>query len=99
MTLHSEIFEQPHILSDLLTRQWSEVQRIATRMNLESALTPAMIAFALKVKPHDVCLVPERREEVTTEGGLDAVCRRLWGQGLMIASRHVQATPPRRSRQ
>src|SRR5262252_6724080 len=40
--------------------------RIATRMNLESAITPAMIAFALSVKPHDVCLVPERREELTT---------------------------------
>ncbi|SFN12182.1 pyridoxine 5'-phosphate synthase [Formivibrio citricus] len=44
---------------------------VQTRMNLEMALTPEMLAHALEVKPHDVCIVPERREEVTTEGGLD----------------------------
>lgn len=44
---------------------------IQTRMNLEMALTDEMLAHALDVAPHDVCLVPERREEVTTEGGLD----------------------------
>ena len=44
---------------------------IKTRMNLECAVTPEMIDIACKVKPHDVCLVPEKREEVTTEGGLD----------------------------
>jgi pyridoxine 5-phosphate synthase len=47
--------------------------QLRTRMNLESAITPEMIDFACRVKPHDVCLVPERREEVTTEGGLDVV--------------------------
>ena len=46
---------------------------IKTRMNLECAVTPEMINIACKVKPHDVCLVPEKREEVTTEGGLDIV--------------------------
>ncbi len=46
---------------------------IQTRMNLECAVTPEMIDIACKVKPHDVCLVPEKREEVTTEGGLDVV--------------------------
>ncbi|WP_071467586.1 pyridoxine 5'-phosphate synthase [Polynucleobacter asymbioticus] len=46
---------------------------IKTRMNLECAVTPEMIYIACKVKPHDVCLVPEKREEVTTEGGLDVV--------------------------
>lgn len=46
---------------------------IRTRMNLEMALTEEMLANALEVKPHDVCLVPEKRTEVTTEGGLD-VC-------------------------
>ena len=46
---------------------------IATRMNLECAVTPEMIAIACKVKPQDVCLVPEKREEVTTEGGLDVL--------------------------
>jgi pyridoxine 5-phosphate synthase len=44
---------------------------LKTRMNLESAATDAMIAFAVRVRPHDVCLVPERRAELTTEGGLD----------------------------
>ncbi len=46
---------------------------IKTRMNLECAVTPEMIDIACKVKPHDVCLVPEKRAEVTTEGGLDVV--------------------------
>lgn len=46
---------------------------ITTRMNLEAAVTDEMIAFALKIKPHDVCLVPEKREELTTEGGLDVI--------------------------
>jgi len=46
---------------------------IKTRMNLECAVTPEMINIACKVRPHDVCLVPEKREEVTTEGGLDVV--------------------------
>jgi pyridoxine 5-phosphate synthase len=46
---------------------------IKTRMNLECAVTPEMIEIACKVKPHDVCLVPEKREEVTTEGGLDVL--------------------------
>ncbi len=43
------------------------------RMNLESAVTDEMITFALRIRPQDVCLVPERREELTTEGGLDVV--------------------------
>lgn len=46
---------------------------IKTRMNLECAVTPEMIDIACQVKPHDVCLVPEKRQEVTTEGGLDVV--------------------------
>ncbi len=46
---------------------------LQTRMNLESAVTDEMIGIALRVKPHDLCLVPERREELTTEGGLDVV--------------------------
>jgi len=65
--------------------------QIKTRMNLESAVTNEMIDFALKIKPEDVCLVPERREELTTEGGLDVVehfeqvkraCRRLTEAGI-----------------
>jgi len=46
---------------------------IKTRMNLECAVTPEMLNIACQVKPHDVCLVPEKREEVTTEGGLDVI--------------------------
>jgi pyridoxine 5-phosphate synthase len=45
---------------------------LKTHMNLEMAVTEEMIAIALKAKPADVCFVPERRAEVTTEGGLDA---------------------------
>lgn len=44
---------------------------LKTRMNLESAVTEEMIDFALHVEPRDVCLVPEKRSELTTEGGLD----------------------------
>lgn len=46
---------------------------LQTRMNLECAVTEEMISNAVRVKPHDICLVPERREELTTEGGLDVV--------------------------
>ena len=46
---------------------------LQTRMNLECAVTDEMIGNALRVKPHDICLVPEKREELTTEGGLDVV--------------------------
>lgn len=46
---------------------------LMTRMNLECAITPEMLKIAADVKPHDVCLVPERREELTTEGGLDVI--------------------------
>jgi pyridoxine 5-phosphate synthase len=48
----------------------------STRINLEMAVTEEMIAIALKRKPADVCLVPEKREELTTEGGLDVASNR-----------------------
>lgn len=48
-------------------------QALKTRMNLEMALTDEMLEHALQIKPADVCLVPEKREEVTTEGGLDVL--------------------------
>lgn len=68
--------------------------RLKTRMNLESAVTNEMIDFALKIKPDNVCLVPERREELTTEGGLDVVehfeqikraCGRLAEAGIQVS--------------
>lgn len=48
---------------------------IRTRLNLEMALTEEMLENALKVMPQDVCIVPERREEVTTEGGLNVLAQ------------------------
>ena len=55
---------------------WRLRETIATRLNLEMACTPAMTEFALKLKPDSVCLVPENRQEITTEGGLDVVGKR-----------------------
>ncbi|NDU87521.1 MAG: pyridoxine 5'-phosphate synthase [Ferrovum sp.] len=46
---------------------------LSVRMNLEMAVTDEMLAIATRVRPHDACLVPERRQELTTEGGLDVV--------------------------
>jgi pyridoxine 5-phosphate synthase len=48
-------------------------REIGTMMNLEMGNTPEILGIALKVKPHFVCMVPENREEVTTEGGLDVL--------------------------
>ncbi len=67
---------------------------LQTRMNLEIAATSDMIAIALDVQPRDVCLVPENRTEVTTEGGLDVAdqpdqvanaCRRLAAGGIRVS--------------
>ena len=55
---------------------WRLREGIATRLNLEMACTPAMTAFALKLKPEAVCIVPENRKEISTEGGLDVVGNR-----------------------
>ena len=48
---------------------------VKTRINLEMAMTEEMLAHALSVRPDDVCIVPEKREEVTTEGGLDVLAQ------------------------
>lgn len=55
---------------------WRLRESIATRLNLEMACTPAMTEFALKLRPDSVCLVPENRQEITTEGGLDIIGNR-----------------------
>lgn len=69
-------------------------EMLQVRMNLESAVTEEMIAIALKTRPHDLCLVPERREELTTEGGLDVVryfdtiksaCQRCADVGIRVS--------------
>ena len=52
---------------------WKLREMVKTRLNLEMAITPEIIAIALKLKPDIVCIVPERRLEVTTEGGLNVV--------------------------
>ncbi|HEY1792440.1 MAG TPA: pyridoxine 5'-phosphate synthase [Opitutaceae bacterium] len=50
---------------------WRLKESISTRLNLEMACTPPMLAIALRVRPRAACVVPENRSEVTTEGGLD----------------------------
>jgi pyridoxine 5-phosphate synthase len=64
-----------HLREDRRHVQDSDVftlrQAIRTRLNLEMANIPEILAVALDVRPDEVCLVPERRQEVTTEGGLD----------------------------
>ena len=51
---------------------------LQTRMNLEMAATAEMLGIACDVKPADVCLVPEKREELTTEGGLDVLANEAY---------------------
>ena len=66
-----------HLREDRRHIQDDDVRRMGpalkTRMNLELAVTDEMIAFAKEIKPQHVCFVPEKRQEVTTEGGLDVV--------------------------
>ncbi len=66
-----------HLREDRRHIQDADVEAIGpvlrTRMNLECAITPVMLDIACRVRPQDVCLVPERRQELTTEGGLDVV--------------------------
>ncbi|MEX0326703.1 MAG: pyridoxine 5'-phosphate synthase [Puniceicoccaceae bacterium] len=52
-------------------------EAIQVPLNMEMACTPEMLQFALEVMPHTVCLVPEKREEVSTEGGLDIVSQKV----------------------
>ncbi|HEY5656137.1 MAG TPA: pyridoxine 5'-phosphate synthase [Woeseiaceae bacterium] len=67
---------------------------LQTRMNLEMAVTDEMLEIAERIRPQDVCLVPERREELTTEGGLDVAgqlhrvtqaCKRLEAAGIRVS--------------
>ena len=61
--------DRRHISDDDIRRLSEEIE---LPLNLEMAATDEMLAIALRHKPHAVCLVPEKREELTTEGGLDA---------------------------
>lgn len=74
---------------------------LQTRMNLEMAVTEEMLAIATRIRPEECCLVPERREELTTEGGLDVVgqrermrdaCSRLREAGVRV-SLFIDAEP------
>jgi len=69
-------------------------ETLGTRMNLEMAVTEEMLAIATEIKPTYCCLVPEKRAELTTEGGLDVVgheaqiksaCERLAAQGILVS--------------
>jgi len=69
-----------HLREDRRHIQEHDVRRLMergrTKVNLEMAVTPAMVYFAGKLLPQDVCFVPEKRRELTTEGGLDVVSHR-----------------------
>src|SRR6187401_2467103 len=62
--------DRRHIRDDDIARLKAEISK---PLNLEMATTDEMVAIAVKTRPHAACIVPERRAEVTTEGGLDAV--------------------------
>jgi pyridoxine 5-phosphate synthase len=62
-------------------------RRLGTKLNLEMAVTPAMIALAEKLRPDDACFVPEKREELTTEGGLDVLANK---QKILEAVKRLQ---------
>lgn len=87
-----------HLREDRRHIQDHDVERmrasLQTRMNLEMAATAEMLAIAERVRPADVCLVPEKRTEVTTEGGLDVAgnraaladaCARLAAAGIRVS--------------
>lgn len=71
-----------HLREDRRHIQAEDVRRISearqTKVNLEMAATSEMLSIALQTCPEDVCLVPEKREELTTEGGLDVVSQQAW---------------------
>lgn len=78
---------QDHDVAELLPR-------LNTRLNLEMAVTAEMLEIACRLKPADCCLVPEQRQELTTEGGLDvagnagaitAACRQLLDAGIRVS--------------
>src|SRR5687768_13249706 len=90
ITLHLRE-DRRHIREDDLERLQAA---ITAPVNLEMAATDEMVRIALASRPHSVCLVPERREEVTTEGGLDAagntaalrpIVSRLTGAGIRVS--------------
>ncbi|MEO6164567.1 MAG: pyridoxine 5'-phosphate synthase, partial [Candidatus Binatia bacterium] len=87
-----------HLREDRRHIQEQDVRRLLdrgeTKVNLEMAVTAAMVRFAEKQQPQDACFVPEKRQELTTEGGLNVVAHkrkiidavtRLQGRGIQVA--------------
>jgi pyridoxine 5-phosphate synthase len=87
-----------HLREDRRHIQEHDVRRLMergkTKVNLEMAVTPAMVRFAERARPKDACFVPEKRQELTTEGGLDVVAHqrkikdavgRLQDRGINVA--------------
>ena len=91
--LLEHLYHKPLINPDDLYKELQEY-KVDTRMNLEMAVTEEMLAIAVETKPHFCCLVPEKRQEVTTEGGLDVAgqrekmrdaCKRLADAGIQVS--------------
>jgi pyridoxine 5-phosphate synthase len=76
-----------HLRSDRRHMQDRDIERLRkslmTKLNLEMGNTPEIVDVALRIVPDEVCLVPEKREEVTTEGGLDVVANRKELEGTI----------------
>ena len=87
-----------HLREDRRHIQEHDVRRLMergkTKVNLEMAVTPAMVRFAENLRPQDACFVPEKRQELTTEGGLNVIAHkrkikdavvRLQARGIQVA--------------
>jgi len=90
ITAHLRL-DRRHIQDDDILRLRG---RISTKLNLEMGNTPEILEIALRVMPEDVCLVPENRQEISTEGGLDCIGQfdalqptldRLRGAGIRVS--------------
>jgi len=85
-----------HLREDRRHIQEHDVRRLMargnTKVNLEMAVTPAMVHFAETLRPQDACFVPEKRQELTTEGGLNVVVhrRKIKGAVARLQARGIQ---------
>src|ERR1700692_5104018 len=78
--------DRRHIRDDDIARLKAEIDK---PLNFEMAATEEMVAIALKTKPHACCIVPEKRSERTTEGGLDAAGKRAQLKPAVHALKHA----------
>ena len=90
-----------HLRSDRRHIQDRDVEllrkTVTTHLNVEMASTSEMVRIAQTIKPHQVTLVPERKDEITTEGGLDVVCTRAPREDVRQRSRRASTSHLRRS--